>query len=226
MQCTNTVTMTRAVRKLLLTTHVTLSVSWLGAVATFLVLSIAGMVSQNAETVRGAYLAMDLIGLSVMVPLSFASLATGLIQALVSQWGLLRHYWILTKLTLTVLATALLLLHQYSAVGAAAKRVLGAAAGTLPSAGRLGIQLVVDATLAIFALLTATTLAVYKPRGLTMYGRREQEERSRSSSLPRTDTARQGVSLGLTILLSVLAAIVVLFVAVHVTGFIRHDLGS
>jgi len=75
-------TMTPTLRKLAFTAHVTLSVSWLGAVATFLVLSIVGLLSQDAETVRGAYLAMDLIGLAIIVPLSFASLATGLIEAL------------------------------------------------------------------------------------------------------------------------------------------------
>ena len=49
---------TPALRKLTLTAHVTCSVGWLGAVAGFLVLSIAGLTSRDAETVRGAYLAM------------------------------------------------------------------------------------------------------------------------------------------------------------------------
>ena len=41
---------------------------------------------------RGAYLAMDLIGWFVIVPLSLASLLTGLVQALGTTWGLFRHY--------------------------------------------------------------------------------------------------------------------------------------
>src|SRR5260370_26735550 len=129
-------TMTPVLRELALTAHVSLSVSWRGAVATFLVLSIVGLLSQDAETVGGAYLAMDLIGLSVIVPLSFASLATGLIEALSSQWGLLRHYWIIAKFILTVLATTLLLLHQYSAVAVDAKSGSGAGGGALPRGGR------------------------------------------------------------------------------------------
>jgi len=200
--------------------HVALSVGWLGAVATFLVLSIAGLLSQNGETVRGAYLAMDLIGLLIIVPLSFASLATGLIEALGTQWGLLRHYWIIVKLLLTILSTALLVLHQYTAVEGAAKRVLEAAAETLPSAGRLGTQLVVDASLAILALLTATTLAVYKPRGLTSYGRRKQQERSNPPRQVGTGTTRNEPNLGRNICLGVLAAIGMVFVVVHLTGVI------
>jgi len=43
-------------RKLTITAHVSFSVGWLGAVAAFLVLSIAGLTSHDAEVVRGAYL--------------------------------------------------------------------------------------------------------------------------------------------------------------------------
>lgn len=79
--------MTPRLRKLVLTTHITCSVGWMGAVAGFLVLSIAGVTSHDAETVRGAYLAMDLIGGFVIVPMSLASLATGLIQVGVQTVG-------------------------------------------------------------------------------------------------------------------------------------------
>jgi len=53
--------MTLRLRKLALTMHVTSSVGWLGAVAAFLALSIAGLTSGNDETMRAAYLAMQLV---------------------------------------------------------------------------------------------------------------------------------------------------------------------
>jgi len=46
--------MTSALRKLTLTAHVVFSIGWIGAVAAFLTLSIAGLTSQSPETVRGA----------------------------------------------------------------------------------------------------------------------------------------------------------------------------
>ena len=46
--------MTPALRKLNLTAHVAFSVGFIGAVASFLALSIVGLTSQDAETVRGA----------------------------------------------------------------------------------------------------------------------------------------------------------------------------
>ena len=168
--------MTPALRRLSFTAHVTSSVGWLGAVASFLVLSIAGLTSQDAETVRGAYLAMNLLGQFIIVPLSLAALLTGLVQSLGTHWGLFRHYWVLVKLTLTIGATLLLLLHQFTAVAGAARRVSAAAPGTFPEVGRLGTQLVSDAGLAVLVLLVTATLSVYKPWGSTRYGRRKQQE--------------------------------------------------
>jgi hypothetical protein len=67
--------------------HVTFSVGWLGAVAAFLVLSIAGLTSHDAGVVRGAYLSMDLISRFVTIPTCFAALATGLLQTLGTPWA-------------------------------------------------------------------------------------------------------------------------------------------
>src|SRR5712691_2724726 len=126
--------MTPALRKMTITAHVAFSVGWLGATAAFLVLSIAGLTSHDAETVRGAYLSMDLISRFVIIPMSFAALATGLLQALGTPWGLFRYYWILVKFGLAIFSTVALLIHQFAVMAVAAKRVSGAAADTLFSA--------------------------------------------------------------------------------------------
>ena len=44
----------------------------------------------------------------------------------------------------------------------------------------LRLQLVADAGYAVVALLAATTLSVFKPRGLTPYGWRKQQEQRRA----------------------------------------------
>src|SRR5213593_1929578 len=103
--------MTAGARKLALTTHITSSVGWLGSVAAFLALAIAGVTSHDPQIVRAAYLAMHLTTWFVIVPLSLAALLTGVVESLGTTWGLFRHYWIVTKLLLTVLATIILLVH-------------------------------------------------------------------------------------------------------------------
>jgi hypothetical protein len=62
--------------------------------------------------VRAAYLSMELTGWLVIVPLSLASLLTGLVQSLGTTWGLFRDCWVLAKLSMTIVATAVLMLHM------------------------------------------------------------------------------------------------------------------
>jgi hypothetical protein len=166
--------MTPRLRKFALTAHVTSSVGWLGAVAGFLALAVAGLTNQDAQMVRTAYLAMELIGWCVIVPLSLASLPTGLVMSLGTEWGLFRHYWVLAKLLITVLATILLLVHMQP-VGHLARVVAETTLASGELAG-LRVQLVADAGAALLALLVATALSVYKPRGMTRYGWRKQHE--------------------------------------------------
>lgn len=194
---------------------VAFSVGWLGAVAAFLVLSIAGLTSHDAELVRGAYLSMDLLSRFVIIPMCFAALVTGLLQALGTPWGLFRYYWILTKFGLAVFATIALLVHQFVVVAEAAKRVSGAAADTLFSAdlGPLKTELVRAPSLSIVFLLVATTLGVYKPWGLTRYGRRKQQERSKVQQQTNNATP-----FGVKIFFAVIAILVLVFVVLHLTG--------
>jgi hypothetical protein len=153
--------MSPGVRRFALTTHVTSSVGWFGAVAAFLSLAIAGLTSQKGQTVRAAYLAMELTTWAVIVPLSIAASLTGIVQSLGTTWGLFRHHWVVAKLGLTVMATIILLVHTQP-IG----RLAAIAAQKMLSSTdlrQLRIQLVADAAAALFALLVATSLSVYKP---------------------------------------------------------------
>jgi hypothetical protein len=171
-------TLTPRLRKLVLTAHVTFAVGWLGAVASFLVLAIVGLTSQDAQMVRTAYLAMELITRFVIVPLSFAPLLTGPVLSLGTPWGLFRHYWILVKLLITILSTLILLVHLQPI--SHLSRV--AAEATLSSADlSMQVQMVVAAGAALVALIVATALGVYKPRGMTPYGWRKQHEQHTGS---------------------------------------------
>ena len=166
--------MTPRLRKFALTAHVTSSVGWLGAVAGFLALAVASLTSQDAQMVSAAYLAMELTTWYVIVPLSLASLLTGLVQSLGTAWGLFRHYWVVIKFLITILATILLLVHMQP-IGHLARIVAETTLASGDLAG-LRIQLVADAGAALVALLVTTTLSVYKPRGLTPYGQRKENE--------------------------------------------------
>lgn len=163
-------------RKLVLTAHVAVSVGWLGAAAGVLALGIAGLVAEEARAVSAAYLGTEVIWRFVIVPLSLAALATGLIQALGTQWGLFRHYWVLTKFVLTSSAVVLLLLHTSSLLPALVAAATDPSSSVDSSGAHHGgmpprVHLVVAAGGTLLLLLVTTTLSVYKPWGRTRRAR-------------------------------------------------------
>src|SRR5690242_12889607 len=164
--------MTPRLRKFALTAHLTCSIGWIGAVLAYLALVIAATISQNSWTLQAAWIAMELIGWYVIVPLALAALLTGLVMALGTPWGLFRHYWVLFSLVLTIFATVVLLMHlqTVSDVAGRASATPGAAVGGLPGE-------FVHAGVGMLVLLVIQVLNMYKPRGLTPYGWRKQQER-------------------------------------------------
>jgi hypothetical protein len=200
-------TMTPRLRKFTLTAHVTSSVGWLGTVASFQALAIAAVTSREPETVRGFYLAMELIGWYVIVPFCLASLVTGLVMSLGTPWGLFRHYWVLLKFLITIISALILF-------------------GFTQTLGSLG-DLAADATLSmnelrnlkqspvlhsgggLLAILLATILAVYKPWGMTPYGRRK-----RDPALVRDYGSATSIPWRLKVLLGIIG-LVLLFLVFH-----------
>jgi len=159
-------------RKLALTMHVASSVGWLGAVTGFLALAIAGRNSDDEQLVRGAYLAMDLTVRSAIVPLALLSVLTGVVQGLGSPWGLFRHYWVVIKLVITIIATVVLLteLEPIRHLADAARE----ATLERETLRAERTSLVVHSGGGLVVLLVPTILSIYKPRGLTRYGQRKR----------------------------------------------------
>jgi hypothetical protein len=169
-------TMTPGLRKFVLIVHLTASVGWLGAVAAYLALDVTVATSQDAQTLRAAYLAMELIASWAIVPLSLASLLTGLVISLGTKWGLFRHYWVLISLVLTIVAT-LVLLSETQTISRMAD--IAADPTTSSDALRALPNTLVHSVGGTLVLLVIQVLNVYKPRGLTPYGwRKQQEERT------------------------------------------------
>ncbi len=163
--------MAPGLRKVALIVHLVFSIGWIGAVVAYLVLGISAVTSKDVPTVRAAWIAMELIGWSAIVPLACGSLLTGVVMSLGTPWGLLRHYWVLITFVLTVFSVVVLLLHMptVSALADGAREADDAAlAGLGGDLFHPGIGLLV--------LLVVTALNVYKPRGLTPYGWRKQQE--------------------------------------------------
>ena len=161
--------MAAGLRRAALAVHVITSVGWIGAVGAYLVLGVAARSSEQAPTVRAAWIAMELIGWLIIVPLGCLAFLTGLVMSLGTRWGLIRHYWVLIALVLTSLALAVLILHMPSVSATAATARTGDDRAVLQLGGDIA-----HPALGLIVLIVVAVLNLYKPRGLTGYGQRQR----------------------------------------------------
>ena len=195
-------------RKLALTAHVTVSVGWLGAAAAFLALAIAALVSVGAETVRGAYVGMEVVGWYVIVPFCLAALVTGLVVSLGTPWGLFQYYWVLLKFLITVVST--LILFGFTQTLSSLGSLAGDTTQSIDQLRALNQSPALHSGGGLLALLVTTVLAVYKPWGMTRYGLRAGR-----ASTPHTPW-------GLYAMLGI-SGLILLFLILHITsGGLKH----
>ena len=138
---------------------------------------------------RAVWTALEVTRWYAIVPLAVASLVTGLVMSLGTSWGLVRHYWVLFRLLLTVLATLVLLGHV-PAVSAMAGLTAGSDPGAAIDLRGFDAELL-HAGGGLVVLLVTTVLSVFKPRGMTPYGRRKLLARSRGDEAPRCAPAER-----------------------------------
>jgi hypothetical protein len=157
-----------AMRRACLVAHIAASVGWLGAIAASLALAVVALVTTDPAVTDAVYRVLEPLGWASLVPFSLAALATGVLQSLVSPWGLIRHYWVLIKLALNLFAVAVPLLYMQTLAGLARDATgSGAPASSLSPA--------LHAAAAVVLLLIALVLSVYKPRGITGWGYRQRQ---------------------------------------------------
>jgi uncharacterized membrane protein len=164
-------TMSPRLRKVVLTTHVATSVGWLGAVVAYLALDVTAATVTDSETARAAYVSMGVVTVYVIVPLAIASVVIGSINALGTSWGLLRYYWVVAKLLLTLVATTVLLIETRTVTNLAEASTSGIDPRQLPGSLPHSVG-------GLLVLLIVLILSVFKPQGLTRYGWRKQNDHS------------------------------------------------
>jgi hypothetical protein len=164
--------MSREMRKFVLLSHVLSSVSWIGVDLVMGVLSFRGLTTDDPQTLATAYGGLAMFCVPLLLTLGLLSLGTGVVLGLGTRFGLLRHWWVVTKLVIALVLCALVLVALRPALVEAATQT-AVVDGTL--ADRLSVvrrDMIFPPIVSTSALLFASWLAVYKPWGLTPRGRR------------------------------------------------------
>jgi hypothetical protein len=164
--------MTREMRKFVLLTHVLSSVSWIGVDLVMAVLSFRGLASDDPQTVATAYGALTMFCVPLLLALGLLSLTTGVILGLGTRFGLVRYWWVATKLVISLLLTTLVLVALRPTLGDAAVEVATVDA-TLPDRlSEVSTNMIFPPIVSTSLLLFAAWLSVYKPWGPTPHGRK------------------------------------------------------
>ncbi|MDP9791708.1 hypothetical protein J2S43_000220 [Catenuloplanes nepalensis] len=143
------------VRKTLLVTHVATSVSWLGADLVLLALGAAALAGRDPGEV---YPAAALIGDVLLLPLTVAIWVIGVANALLTPWGLVRHWWVTVKLAITTVLLGLV----FFLLTPGLREAAGAGAELARSDQ---INLVVAPSVSGALLILMIALSVFKPWG-------------------------------------------------------------
>lgn len=151
-------------RKALLTAHVATAVGWLGADAVLMTLAGAGLAGTDPAVV---YPAAALVGSVLLAPLTVLAWLIGMLNGLLTRWGVLTWWWVAVKFAITTGMVGMVLL-----VLTPKLRTAGELAGALPAEARM--DLFVAPTVSSGLLVLATVLSTYKP-----WGRLRRTERAR-----------------------------------------------
>jgi hypothetical protein len=150
-------------RKALLVAHITAAGAWIGLDVVMGVFVFTAAASDDVRIQALCYQALALFAVWPMVTLALASLVTGLTLGLGTRYGLLRYWWVATKLALNIALATLVLVALRPGVVEVAEygRRLAAGEAVAMSVTDLYFPPIVSTS----ALLVAVVLSVYKPWG-------------------------------------------------------------
>lgn len=166
--------LSRRARAALLTVHVAVSVGWLGLDGALVAMEVTGLSAGDPVVQGGIAAAMGALASWVLIPVVLTSLVSGLVLALSTPWGLVRHWWVLAKCGIAVLLTAtglLLMLPRLDQVVAG-------------EGEPVQMQALLARSLALVLLLAATGISVVKPWGKTPMGKTPMSKTPHGRAVP------------------------------------------
>ena len=144
--------------KAALTAHVLSSVGWFGIAVLVAFAGFAALATDSPAQAEGLYRAIDLTPW-LSIPVGVLAAATGLLLSLGTSYGVVKHWWVVAKIAISVAVVVT------DAVVVARFADDAVATGSAPNP--LNHAIVAH----VVVLVIATVLSVFKPRGRTPWRR-------------------------------------------------------
>jgi hypothetical protein len=157
-------------RRTVLVLHVLCGVGWMGLDLALGLLVVTGRLSDSGPTVAAAYTAARLV-IPVVVPvLACGMLLTGLLLGLGTKYGLVQWTWVLTKLSVGIVLTALVFVALLPGALSIPSDLVGSADQVRDTVGSAGTDLIYPPVVSFLALGFSLVLSIWKPWGRTRWG--------------------------------------------------------
>jgi hypothetical protein len=150
-------------RKGVLVVHIASVGAWLGLDVAMAVLIFTAIFSHDSGTRALCYQALQLFAVWPLFIAGIVCLASGVVLGLGSKYGLVRYWWVATKLALNILLTGLVLVALRPGLSGLSELGRQLAAGHLVTAS-VG-DMIYPPIVSPAALLIAVVLSVFKPWG-------------------------------------------------------------
>jgi hypothetical protein len=150
-------------RKGVLIVHLASTGAWLGIDAAMAVLIFTALLTHDTGTRALCYQALPLFAVWPLFTSGIVCLASGVVLGLGTRYGLVRYWWVATKLALNILLTGLVLLALRPGLYELSEQGRQLAAGHPVTASVDGM--IYPPIVSPTALLIAMVLAVFKPWG-------------------------------------------------------------
>jgi hypothetical protein len=165
-------TLSRPWRRTVLVGHVLCGVGWMGLDLGLMVLVLTGATSDSGPTVAAAYTAARLV-IPVVVPvLATGMLLSGILLGWGTKWGLLQWTWVVTKLAIGLVLTALVFVALVPGALSIPTELTGTAAEVRDAVGAGGRAQNLPPRVGFQARGFALVLSIWKPWGRTRWARR------------------------------------------------------
>ncbi len=166
--------------------HAISGIGWMGVDVALFVLLMNARTTDDPALVASAFNAIAMIVPVAVPPLSLGVLVTGLLLGLGTRWGLIRYWWVLVKLTLSLIMTLLVFTSLLPAVtGFAVLSAANLSAEALrASLDPLPTMLMFPPVVSFSMLGIAALLSIFKPWSRTPWSRETRPERTRPATSP------------------------------------------
>lgn len=154
-------------KSILVAIHVLSVASWIGGTLGMLLLGVYLQNAANGEQLFYTLASMEVIDENLLKYPALLSLLTGILLSIWTQWGLVKHYWVLIKFALTILTImiGILFLNKWTALLVDLVEETGFVALQNSQFQSTWLSIIITASFNLFCLAFMTFITYLKPFG-------------------------------------------------------------